>query len=73
LIYSFPRALGAAATGGGIRFSDSAESGTPSSGMPHAAFFGFLRRIAHAIQVCRNVEDIFDYRYRRIEQMFGHG
>jgi hypothetical protein len=35
--------------------------------------FGFLGRIAHALQVRRNVEMIFDYRRDRIQEMFGHG
>jgi hypothetical protein len=35
--------------------------------------FGFLGRMAHALQVKRNVETIFDYRRDRIQEMFGHG
>jgi hypothetical protein len=33
--------------------------------------FGFLGRVAHALQVRRNVEKIFDYRYERIRETFG--
>ncbi len=32
--------------------------------------FGFLGRMAHALQVRRNVETIFDYRCDRIREMF---
>ena len=49
------------AQNGGTRLTDTVEYALP---------FGFLGRIAHAVQVRRNVEQIFDYRYRRIEQMF---
>lgn len=37
----------------------------------YALPFGFLGRIAHALQVRRNVEQIFDYRHARIQDMFG--
>jgi hypothetical protein len=47
---------------GGTQMSDTVEYALP---------FGFLGRIAHALQVRRNVEKIFDYRYERIQQMFG--
>lgn len=33
--------------------------------------FGWIGRLAHSLTVRRNVEEIFDYRYRRIEAMFG--
>ena len=47
---------------GGTELSDKVEYVLP---------FGFLGRIAHALQVRRNVAQIFDYRYDRIQQMFG--
>lgn len=47
---------------GGTQMSDTVEYALP---------FGFLGRMAHALQVRRNVEKIFDYRYERIQQMFG--
>ena len=37
----------------------------------YALPFGLLGRIAHALQVRRNVERIFDYRYDQIQRMFG--
>jgi hypothetical protein len=37
----------------------------------YALPFGFLGRIAHALTVRRNVEQIFDYRHRQIEALFG--
>ncbi len=47
---------------GGTEMTDSVEYALP---------LGFLGRVAHAVQVRRNVESIFDYRYDRIQQMFG--
>ena len=37
----------------------------------YALPFGFLGRVAHALQVRRNVEKIFEYRFDRIQEMFG--
>lgn len=37
----------------------------------YALPLGFLGRIAHALTVRRNVEQIFDYRHRQIEARFG--
>jgi ligand-binding SRPBCC domain-containing protein len=37
----------------------------------YALPFGLLGRLAHALQVRRNVAEIFDYRYQQIEKMFG--
>ena len=39
----------------------------------YALPFGLLGQVAHALQVRRNVEKIFDYRYERIREMFGGG
>jgi len=47
---------------GGTQMTDTVEYDLP---------FGFLGRMAHALQVRRNVEKIFDYRYDRIREMFG--
>jgi len=47
---------------GGTQITDAVEYALP---------LGFLGRIAHALQVRRNVETIFDYRYDRIREMFG--
>jgi ligand-binding SRPBCC domain-containing protein len=47
---------------GGTQMTDVVEYALP---------FGFLGRIAHAVQVRRNVETIFDYRYERIREKFG--
>jgi ligand-binding SRPBCC domain-containing protein len=47
---------------GGTHMTDAVDYALP---------FGFLGRLAHALQVRRNVEKIFDYRYDRIQQMFG--
>jgi ligand-binding SRPBCC domain-containing protein len=47
---------------GGTQMTDSVEYELP---------FGPLGRIAHALQVRRNVESIFDYRFERIREMFG--
>jgi ligand-binding SRPBCC domain-containing protein len=47
---------------GGTQMTDTVEYALP---------FGFLGRLAHALQVRRNVEKIFDYRYERIREMFG--
>ena len=33
--------------------------------------FGFLGRIVHKLKVCADVRKIFDYRYHRIQQLFG--
>jgi ligand-binding SRPBCC domain-containing protein len=47
------------------------DSGTQLTDVVEYALpFGFLGRIAHALQVRRSVEQIFDYRYQRIEEMF---
>ena len=35
--------------------------------------FGPLGRLAHSISVRKNVQDIFDYRYRQVEARFGLG
>jgi ligand-binding SRPBCC domain-containing protein len=37
----------------------------------YALPLGFLGRLAYALQVRSNVEQIFDYRYDRIREMFG--
>lgn len=37
----------------------------------YALPFGPLGSLAHALQVRRNIEQIFDYRYDRIRDMFG--
>ena len=37
----------------------------------YALPLGPLGRIAHALQVRRNVETIFDYRFDRIQEKFG--
>lgn len=37
----------------------------------YALPLGFLGQIAHAVQVRANVKAIFDYRYDRIQQIFG--
>ena len=48
------------------------DSGTQLTDVVEYALpFGFLGQIAHALQVRRSVEQIFDYRYQRIEEMFG--
>jgi len=47
---------------GGTQITDTVEYALP---------LGFLGRIAHALQVRRNVEAIFNYRYDRIHEMFG--
>ena len=47
---------------GGTRMTDLVEYALP---------FGPLGRLAHTLQVRRNVEGIFDYRYRQIQEMFG--
>jgi ligand-binding SRPBCC domain-containing protein len=47
---------------GGTQMTDIVEYALP---------FGLLGRVAHAMQVRRNVEKIFDYRHESIEQMFG--
>jgi ligand-binding SRPBCC domain-containing protein len=47
---------------GGTQMTDVVEYALP---------FGVLGRIAHAFQVRRNVETIFDYRYEQIQKMFG--
>lgn len=47
---------------GGTRMTDHVEYALP---------LGPLGRIAHALQVRRNVETIFDFRQDRIRQMFG--
>jgi hypothetical protein len=47
---------------GGTQMTDMVEYDLP---------FGPLGRIAHAVQVRRNVEAIFDYRYDRIQEIFG--
>jgi ligand-binding SRPBCC domain-containing protein len=39
----------------------------------YALPFGPLGRIAHALMVRRNIEAIFDYRYRQIAALFGDG
>jgi ligand-binding SRPBCC domain-containing protein len=49
------------ADNGGTRMTDIVEYALP---------FGFLGRAAHALQVRRNVEKIFDYRYDRIQEIF---
>jgi ligand-binding SRPBCC domain-containing protein len=50
------------ARNGGTQMTDIVEYALP---------FGFLGRVAHALQVRRNVEKIFDYRYDRIREVFG--
>jgi hypothetical protein len=47
---------------GGTRMTDHIEYALP---------LGPLGRIAHALQVRRNVETIFDYRFARIQEKFG--
>ena len=47
---------------GGTQMTDIVEYALP---------FGLLGSLAYALQVRRNVEKIFDYRYDRIQQMFG--
>ena len=47
---------------GGTHMTDAVDYALP---------LGFLGRLAHALQVRRNVEKIFDYRYDRIQQLFG--
>lgn len=37
----------------------------------YALPLGWLGSLAHSLTVRRNVEEIFDYRYRQIEAMFG--
>ncbi|MBV9769413.1 MAG: SRPBCC family protein [Bryobacterales bacterium] len=46
---------------GGTQISDNVEYTLP---------FGPLGKLAHAFQVRRNIEKIFDYRYQRIQKMF---
>lgn len=50
------------ALNGGTQMTDMVEYALP---------FGLLGRIAHALQVRRNVAKIFDYRYDRIRELFG--
>ena len=47
---------------GGTQMTDEVEYALP---------FGVLGRLAHAFQVRRNVEQIFDYRQEQIGRMFG--
>jgi hypothetical protein len=37
----------------------------------YALPFGPLGRIAHGISVRRDVEKIFDYRWKKVEELFG--
>jgi ligand-binding SRPBCC domain-containing protein len=47
---------------GGTQMTDTVEYTLP---------LGLLGRVAHAVQVRRNLEKIFDYRYERIREVFG--
>lgn len=53
---------GFAEQNGGTQLNDTVEYALP---------FGPLGSLAHALQVRRNVEQIFDYRQARIREMFG--
>jgi ligand-binding SRPBCC domain-containing protein len=53
------------------RFQSRDDGTQLSDRVEYALPLGFLGSIAHALQVRRNVEQIFDYRYERIQQMFG--
>lgn len=48
---------------GGTRITDDVEYALP---------FGIVGQIAHALQVRRDVEGIFDFRQRRLAQLLGH-
>lgn len=53
------------------RFSEQNSGTHMTDDVEYALPFGLLGSIAHSLQVRRNVAAIFDYRYDRIQEMFG--